>query len=87
MQPLTCLILFITWQSGDFQQWENFLYKNFLEMPTGFTKLYCFEFHMGSVAIKRLHVQDPDDVPVTKDLLRDTENEKRLILRTFQSSS
>ena len=42
---------------------------------------------MGSVAIKRLCKEDPEEVPVTKDLLRDTENEKRLILRTFQSSS
>ena len=35
---------------------------------------------MGSIAMKRLCADDPEDVPVTKELLWDIKNGKRLIL-------
>ena len=56
----------------------DFIVKYFLEIPPGFTKFYCIEFHMGTVAMKRLCANNPEDVPVTKELLKNIKNGKRL---------
>ena len=63
-----------------FYIWEEFLNKHFKDLPSGFTKFYCFEFSGGSVAMKRLCSEVEDEEIVVKEIVRDP-NARKTILR------
>ena len=65
----------------NFYVWEEFLNKHFKDMPTGFTKFYCFEFINGTCAMKKLCAENSEENQViVKDLLKDPINGKKIIL-------